>query len=222
MTKLTDKQKKAVWIVAGILVVIHYAPSLITSFMRQRAAAHFVQAKPSPAFRAPDRAPQIAPPPPAPVPPSPEQVTEQQLAGLVGIWGGNMPVPTVGFCQIRLEVKHGADKSSFTGYSTMSCADVQRFRPGQRSNMQNVNNAVMDATPVSAILSGAIKSGSIELKQDKAIGANRLGCNLTEASLTPFTEFMAVSWKEGPANWKEHPDSACGGGDVVMHRVKTF
>src|SRR5882724_3491266 len=201
MKQLTDKQKKALWIAAGVLVLIHYAPTILNTIRQQSAAYRYAHSKPSPGIPAPDRASSTPTPPPAPPAPSvPPDVA--QLSALVGIWGGSMPVPNVGICEIRLELKPGTEKPGFTGYSTMSCTNVQRFRPGQKSNSQNANAALLDATPVSAILSGEILKGSIELNQDKAIGANHAGCNIVWVSLTPFSEQMAMNWQEGPANWK--------------------
>ena len=124
-------------------------------------------------------------------------------------------VQNLGMCDIRLELKPGDEKPGFIGYSTISCANLLRFRPGQTTNPQNVGDWMLDAKPVSAILRGEIKNDSIELVQERAVGTNRSGCNITEISAAPFTEFMAIKWTEGPA-------SSCGGGDVVMHRVKTY
>jgi hypothetical protein len=218
MKQLTDKQKKALWIVAGALVLIHYAPTILNTVRQQSAAYRLAHQKPSPGIPAADIVSSTPAPPPAPAAPIvPPDVA--QLSKLVGIWGGSMPVPNVGICEIRLALKPGTDKPGFTGYSTMSCANVGRFRPGQRSNPQNANAALLDATPVSAILSGEIVNGSIELHQDKSFGANREGCNIVGISLVPFEEQMGMTWQLGPSNWKENPVSACEGGQVTMHRV---
>jgi hypothetical protein len=127
----------------------------------------------------------------------------------------SVPRPNLGMCNLRLELKPGEEKPGFIGYSTISCANLLRFRPGQTNNPLNVGDWMLDAKPVSAILRGEIKNDSIELVQERAVGTNRSGCNITEISASPFTEFMAITWKEGPA-------SSCSGGDVVMHRVKTY
>jgi hypothetical protein len=221
MKQLTDKQKKALWIVASALVLIHYAPTILNTIRQQSAAYRLAHQKPQAGISDADRVPSTPAPPPAPAAPSvPPDVA--QLSALVGIWGGSMPVPNVGICEIRLELKPGTEKPGFTGYSTMSCSNVQRIRPGQRSNPQNLNSALLDATPVSAILSGEIKNGSIDLQQEKAIGVNSKGCNIVSVSLVPFSEQLAMNWKEGPANWKEKPESSCEGGQVIMHRVRTL
>lgn len=137
---LTDKQKKMLWIAAVLLVAIHYAPGIFNRVRQQSAAYHAGQGKPSPVITAPDRASSTptavvaAPPPP---PPSPEEVMQIQIAETVGpssIWGGMVPRPNLGPCQLKVELTAGADKGSYTGDSTLSCANLKPFRPGQRSN----------------------------------------------------------------------------------------
>jgi hypothetical protein len=212
--KLTDKQLKALWIAGGVLTVVHFVPNVVNAVRQQSAAYRYAHAKPSPAIPAAARVSPTPAAPPAPAAPSvPPEVAA--LSKLVGIWGATIPRPNLGMCDIRLELKPGEDKPGFIGYSTISCANLFRFRPGQTTNTNNVGDWMLDAKPVSAILRGEIKNDSIEFVQEKAVGTNRSGCNITEISASPFTEFMAITWKEGPA-------SSCGGGDVVMHRLKTF
>jgi hypothetical protein len=192
--------------------------STVRAMGSRKPSPVIVRTAPRPVAPAPPVVVPVAPPAPA----LPPDVVE--LNKLVGIWGGSVPAEGAGggLCEIRLEVKPGEEKPGFIGYSTISCARVPQFRPGQRSSPNRLGDWMQKAKPVSAILNGEIKNGSIELVQEKAIGSNESGCNIVSASLTPFTELMAVSWKSGPANWKEQPQSACGGGDVVMHRVKTY
>jgi hypothetical protein len=204
---MTDKQKKALWIAGAVLIAIHYAPTILNTVRQQHAADRFAHggASSTPVT-----------PPPAPVPPpTPEEVQTAQLEKLAGtVWGGTAPVPSIGFCEIRLEIKTAEGKPGFTGYSTMSCNNVLRFRPGQRSNPQNAKGDMAAMLPVSAILSGEIKGNAVELNhQEQAIGA-RDGCNIESARLVPFGDSnMAVTWTEGPL-------PSCTGGQVVMHKVR--
>jgi hypothetical protein len=218
---LTDKQKKALMVAGAVLGIIHYAPSIVSSVRERSAAYRAAHEKPSP-ITAPARASSAPPPPVVAAPPhSPEEVRAEQLSKLAGaVWSGSLPVSGVGICEIRLELKSGTEKPGFTGFSTMSCANVQRFRPGQRSNAQNTNKAILDATPVSAVLSGVIENGSIELHRDTAYGADSAGCNVIGFSLSPFAEQMGAKWKEGLSDWKENPRSVCPAGEVIMHRVR--
>jgi hypothetical protein len=120
--KLTDKQRKALWIAAGVLTVVHFVPNVVNAVRQQSAAYRFAHAKPSPAVLAPDRASTRPAPPvpvasPAPAAPSvPPEVAE--LSKLVGIWGASVPRPNLGMCDIRLELKPGEEKPGFIGYST--------------------------------------------------------------------------------------------------------
>ena len=217
--KDSNAQRKLYIFVAvlGLSMGWLYFGSAARAALRSRAAR-----KPSAVVRAaapvsrpapPVAAAPVAPPPPPPAPPTPEEIQAAQLAKLAGtVWGGTVPVPSIGFCEIRLEIKAAEGKPGFTGYSTMSCKNVLRFRPGQRSNPQNASGEMAAMLPVSAILSGEIKNGKIELLQEQAIGA-REGCNITAASLVNFGDNnLAVTWKEGPL-------ASCVGGQVVMHRV---
>ena len=91
--KLTEKQKKLVWVAGGVLVAIHYAPGIVNTVRQQIAAYSFAQARPLPnpaAGRVSSAPPSPAPPPPAP---SPEEIQATQLAASVGIWGGAVPRP---------------------------------------------------------------------------------------------------------------------------------
>jgi hypothetical protein len=203
--KLTDKQKKWFWVGAIVLVLIYYGPRLINTVYQPAP----VRAKPSPAIPARTILPVV---PVAPPPPSPAQVLQAQLAKMPGIWGGGVPVPNVGICEIHLELKT-IDEKNFTGDSAMSCGNLQAFRPGQRSSLQSVNARLQEMKPVAAKFSGvADDKGAIVLHQDLSLG-DRDGCNITDLSLVPFGDSnLGVTWKEGPL-------ASCAHGQVVMHKV---
>jgi hypothetical protein len=223
---MTDKQKKMLCIAAAVLVAIHYAPGIVNRVRQQSAAYHAAQGKSSPEILPPGRA-SSTPAPSEPViataAPTPEEVQAAQLAASLGIWGGTVPRPNLGMCALRLELKPGTDNPGYLAYSTISCANLQQFRPGRRSDPKNANDAMLDSVPVNAILSGEAKNGSIELVQDKAIGYTRTGCNVIRISLTPFAEHLGATWTEGPKDWKEAGAvNDCGGGQVMLSRTKTF
>ena len=225
--KLTDKQKKTLMIAGAVLGIIHYAPSIVSSVRERSAAYRAAHEKPSP-VPAPVRASSAPPPPvvaPAPVVPTQEEMQAAQLAASVGIWGGVVPRPNLGPCQIKIELKPSTDTTSpYLAYSTLSCARLEPFRPGQRSNVGLANEAMLDAVPVNAILSGRVINGSIELLQNQAIGYTREGCNITEITLTPFAEHLGATWHEGTKDWVKDPNAPdkCGGGQVMLSRAKTF
>jgi hypothetical protein len=227
--KLTDKQKKMLWIAAALLVAIHYAPGIFNRVRQQSAAYQAGQGKPSPVITAPDRAsvtpaPVVAAPPPTP--PSPEEAAQAQIAEAVGpssIWGGTVPRPDLGPCQLKVELAAGADKGSYTGDSTLSCANLKPFRPGQRSNPGDINNAQLDAVPVNAVFTGVVKDGAIELVQTKALNFTRAGCNITRIVMTPFVGHLDATWEEGPKDWKEaNAVNHCASEHVTLSRSKNF
>ena len=118
---LTDRQKKIAWIVASILLVIHFAPGIWNS-ARQAWASRDHDArvqKPSPAHIAP-----AVPSPVAPVPPPPPAPDARFLA-LAGVWTGTAVMPDRDFCEVRLELRASQDTPVlYTGYSTMTCSPV--------------------------------------------------------------------------------------------------
>jgi hypothetical protein len=161
--------------------------------------------------------------PVAPPVSSPEEIEAAKLAGLLGNWGGTVPRPNLGMCAFKLKLEAGTEKPGFIGYSVLSCANLLQFRPGQRSNPKNANDAMLDSIPVEAILSGSAgKDGSIVLWQDKALGATRAGCNVISITLTPFEGHLQAAWKMGPVNWKESPVNNCESGQLLLSRTNTF
>lgn len=189
--------------------------------------------KPSPVVRAAAPVPVVAaaPPPPAPVvvaippvpPPSPEEVMQAQIAEAVGptsIWGGFSPRPNLGPCALKISLTAGTDKGSYSADSSMSCANLSPFRPGQRSTISGMNKAQLDAVPVNAVFSGVVKDGAIVLTQTKALNFSPEGCNLRKLVLTPFVGHLDATWEEAPED--ANAVNKCGGGHVTLSRTKTF
>ena len=112
--KLTDKQKRMLWIAAAVLIAVHYAPSIVSSVRERSAAYRAAHEKPSP-IAAPVRASSAPPPPVVAAPPaplaSPDAVMDAQVAEAVGpssIWGGFAPRPNLGPCQLKISLTAGA------------------------------------------------------------------------------------------------------------------
>jgi hypothetical protein len=228
---MTDKQKKMLWIAGAVLVAIHYAPGIVNRVRQQSAAYHAAQEKPSPEILLPGRAsstPALPEPVTATAAPTPEKAQAAQIAAVVGpssIWGALVPRPNLGPCQLKISLQKtdGADKGSYSADSTLSCANLEPFRPGQRSTIGDLNNAQLDAVPVNAVFSGVVKDGAIELVQTKALNFTRQGCNITKIILTPFVDHLDATWTEGPENWKEaNAVNHCGGEHVTLSRSKNF
>jgi hypothetical protein len=66
----------------------------------------------------------------------------------------------------------------------------------------------MALKPMSAILTGAPRNGSIEFHVDKSLGDN---CPMTALTLMPFgVRQIAIQWE----------DTFCGGGYMVLTKVR--
>jgi hypothetical protein len=224
--KLTDKQKKMLWIAGAVLVAIHYAPSIVSSVRERREAFRAAHEKPSP-VPVPVRASSAPPPPVAAAPTtalaSPNAVMDAQVAEAVGpssIWGGFVPRPNLGPCQLKISLTAGAYTGTYSADSSLSCANLSPFRPGQRSTISGMNNAQLDAVPVNAELAGVVEDGAIVLTQIKALNFTRQGCNITKIVLTPFVGHLDATWEEGPKD--TGAVNHCGGEHITLSRSKTF
>jgi hypothetical protein len=148
---------------------------------------------------------------------------QAQIAEAVGpssIWGGFAPRPNLGPCALKISLTAGADKGSYSADSSISCANLSPFRPGQRSTISGMNNAQLEAVPVNAVFSGVVKDGAIVLTQSKALNFSPEGCNLKKIVLTPFVGHLDAAWEEAPKD--ANAVNNCGGGHVTLSRTKTF
>jgi hypothetical protein len=202
MDKLTDKQKKIAGAIVAALLLIHYAPTILSA-IAQQSAAH-----------APAR---VSPPPPpvaaAPVVPA-GSANDVHLGKLAGLWSGGMLRPNHGVCSLRLELRKNQDKpGTYTGYSTMACGSSLPFLSGRVTPQTLKESMKNQMTPASAILSGGADGESIALQLEQTASDAPDGCGIASLKLTPFgDDNMAAAWEEGPAK-------SCAGGKVIMHRV---
>jgi hypothetical protein len=197
--KLTDKQRKALWIIAPVLLIIHFAPDFIAAVKRASQPTAPIHAKPSAAIAAPVQP--LLPPPPA---------IDPQFARLSGIWAGKLVKPGAVTCALRLELRPGQPQpAEFTGYTSLSCGPSFLAMPGGPASVKQFNAVLNQMTPISTIATGGVVGGSIELHLDQTIGKAD-GCHPTAFTLTPFGDnSLAVKWQE---------DSPCEGGQMLMQR----
>ena len=193
--KLTDKQRKGIWIVGALLVVLHFA----AGFVRSSSQAP-KQVKPS-AARPIDV--------PAPLPPV--HFVDPQFAMLSGSWTGRYLRASY-FCNTKLELRPNVMAADeFTAYTTMSCGptDVNVLaKNGPPGNW--VESFIKASTPVSAIFAGKIEGPSIVVHLTQAIGTEQNGCQPTSYTLTPFGDSqLAAKWDGAP----------CDEGQMVMTRA---
>ena len=65
-------------------------------------------------------------------------------------------------------------------------------------------------SPISAVLSGTAKDGTLTFTVEKTIQKSANGCALTGFTLTPFgTDQLAAEWQEG----------TCDGGQMLLKKI---
>jgi len=197
--KLTDKQKKIIWIAAMALAAIYFAPRM-TFAVRQAIVAHAQHAALTPPTAATKTAAPAAaasqPPMAAAAPDVPPD--DPRFLRLVGNWLGGGLLPDRGFCRLALELRRSKDKPGYyTGYSTLTCGPLL---PSHRKSAQqnSADNFINQMSPVSTILTGSVVDGSIRFHVDHAIGAAPDGCQVTGFTVTPFgDDQIAAIWQSG-------------------------
>src|SRR5271170_3970811 len=116
--KLTEKQRKGLWIAGVALILVHLGRGWIINLWQAR---HHPVSRPS--------ATHIAPPPIQPVAVLP--VIDPQFIHLSGIWVGKIVRPGGTTCGLRLELRPSQAKpGDFTGYSVLSCGPSFLQIPG--------------------------------------------------------------------------------------------
>lgn len=171
MKKLTEKQKKALWIVAAILVLIHFAPRIMSII--QPAGSHAAPAKPSPVRLAP-----VVPIPVAQPAATPEAAAEAKYAD--SVWMGNALTPDQIRCSIKLEIRRDDLSKKLKGYESESCLPLQPLAGGKLAK-GSVADIIRETAPVSAVLTGTPSEGGLSFTVDQTVGSNN------EADLTAFS-----------------------------------
>ncbi|HTV53591.1 MAG TPA: hypothetical protein VMI06_01610 [Terriglobia bacterium] len=201
MKQLTDKQKKAIWIVAGVLLFAHFIlPRVINLFHD----SHPAQAKPSAAHLAP------VPPPPAL---SPEEVAANKYGG---IWQGNELMPDQDRCAIKIEIRLSDDlPRRLKGFESKTCMPVQPLFGGKGARGR-VADVIRETAPVSAVLTGTSTSDGIRFTVDSLIGTPYDGCNLTGMTLTAFGQGkMQAQWQS-----QSSPQTPCPDNRMLLSKVR--
>ena len=205
MKPLTEQQKRWAWIIGAVLLVVHFAPSMLSSL---RGMAH-----PAPAVHSNVSLVRSTPvAKPAPPPLTPQQLQDAQMAKLMGVWIGSTVQPDRGSCKVRLELLKKPDVPDlFSGYSTRVCGPSFAYLDSKPTLGTMKRSVLNQMTPVSDILSGPAVNGSITLSLNQSIGKSPNGCQLTSFTLTPFGQAqLGASWTE----------DKCNGGQMVMARAR--
>jgi hypothetical protein len=199
MMKLTDQQKKWIWIAAAVLITIHFGSRYLA--MIHPVQEHAAVAKPSPLHYA--SPPPAVLPQTAPTPPSPAAIDPTQY---LGVWVGSalMPDDEQETCKIRLElVRNANDSQKLTGYESKSCIPTPILQGG-RVRKESIPQLIRETRPIEAVLTGSVEDGEIVFQVDKTISTSASRCGaLRSFSLTPFGRAgVTAEWQEGscPAN----------------------
>lgn len=223
----TPKYRTQMWIAGIILAVLYFAPS-IAGFVRQwmfyRQQTTFQTAPPVGGIQdrrrrqglpavpgAPKPMPGAAgnPQDPSTVAPGADPNTPTQSDNMLGTWQGIGPLPGNQMCTLKIEIRTNSQvPGSFSGFPVLICAP---FMPGfVRRGAAAQNTVLVPPSPVSAVLTGTAKDGSIEFTVEKTIGTTVSGCALTKLTITPFgTDQIAAQWAEG----------TCEGGQILLRRI---
>jgi hypothetical protein len=200
---MNANRKRTWWLIGGALLALYFAPSAMHSFReasgdQERIA--LAQARATAARPAPG-SPTSSVSTPTPVTPA---VPPNRL---LGVWVGQQGETNMELCRLQLEIRDKGE-AQVNGYVKMLCYPTGAYY--QKHPKINVQETFMKAmTPMAAILSGTINSGSIAFHIDKTIGTGLDGCPLSSFAVTSFgNDEVAAEWqKEG-----------CPGGQMTLSR----
>ena len=201
MQKLTDKQKKAGWIVLAILYMGHFAPNFI-AVVRQP----FSHTRPAPTVQAHYVPPVATVSPITPV--TKTAVTPDPAAlELLGRFSGQQLQSDMETCRVSLEVKPKALETGFySAYESRSCVPSFLFSHGPLTaqKLLEARNAAELALPVSTSMSGSMNDGAMTFRIDQVVGATEHHCGPRTYSISPFgTGQIMAQWEEpAPCNSK--------------------
>jgi hypothetical protein len=200
-TKLTDKQKKALLICAGLFVASYVVKWLITS--AQQAAFYQQQAiiaaqQRAAAAAAAKAQKQNAAPPAAKAKQGNPRFLLTDLTNLAGAWRGQRLLARKGMCTLNLELRNVPEKpedyKAYAQFHCMPAAGIPSLYGGRVLPKQQRDNL----NPAAMVLTGVPEEGSIHFTVDKTVVTAADDCETTDFSVTPFgTNQVAVEWREG-------------------------
>ena len=207
MKPLTDKQKKGLLIVAGVLAFIHFFLPGIVNTVRHAFThnAPAVTQKPSPLQKVP-----VSPPAP---PPSPEVIAATKYGG---VWVGSDLMPDQNRCNIRLEIRLSDDlPRKLKGYESKSCVPVQPFAGGKLSK-GSIADVIRETSPVSAVMNGTPTGEGIKFTVDSLIGTPYDGCSLVGMAISDFGQGQVQAQWQSQAS----PENPCPDNRMLLKKGK--
>jgi len=217
----THKHRRFIWLAAIAVAMYFFAPQLIgialqLMFSRPQALVHSAPVlktgNPPKALKAPGPKPAAAVTTPGTAPAANAanvSVADAALfANFSGDWQGRAALPRHRMCTLKFELRENYEpEHPYAGYSNLVCTPFWPYGPG-RARMDGAAILTASQSPMSAILSGTPRNGSIQFHVEKTLGSN---CPMTALTLTPFgAKQIAVEWE----------DTFCGGGQMILTRTR--
>ena len=207
---MDPKRKKQLIIAAAVVAGLYYFPAIMNTARRALIVRNPAYAsiekpnptKPSPAMPASANVPNTATNRLIDTPADP------RYSALLGKYMGGAILKTRE-CKGNLELSANPAKADeFTGYITLVC-----YAPFAHKEAMPLVNPVIaigtESTPASAILSGKVVNGVIQLHADKTVQTLADGCAITGISVQPFgANQLEVDWQEG----------TCQGGQLIFYK----
>jgi hypothetical protein len=168
------------WIAGLALAALYFGPR----FIPKRP----LPAPPPPPAKSPERVQR-------PVPFSSTLSLSPSLDATSGVWQGFGNVPSLGLCNLRLELRKDAlNPERISGFPVLFCVPAAS---GPALALGR-NPVLPPMTPEAAVLSGTASNGAIQFTVDKIIGRSINGCAFTSFSVTPFgADQLSAEWQEG-------------------------
>jgi hypothetical protein len=128
-------------------------------------------------------------------------------------------LPDRGSCTLKLELRPNDTQNSVKAYSSLACGHTvidEIARGHKMTSAEMTKNFMKAANPTSAILSGSIANGTIQLQAEQNFGVNAVsdGCDMASMTLTPFATNQVI------ADFKESQQGRCQGGQIVLTKIR--
>ena len=208
---MEPKRKTQLIVAASVIAGLYFSPAIMnmarhTLIVRNQGYAEQpTPSKPSPAVPMPANVPAAVANPLADTPADPA------YSAMLGKYMGGAILKTRE-CKGNLELgSNPAKPDQFTGYITIVCYAPFTHKEAMPFLSTDPVTAIgTESTPASAILSGKVVNGVIQLHADKTIQTLADGCPITGISISPFGDNqIAVDWQEG----------TCQGGQLIFHKA---
>ena len=201
------RKSKTFWIYGIVAVAIYYfAPTILRVITTPKP-----KAPPAPLVT-----PAVHPSPPVPTLPPP---LPPLIQSSLGKWQGAAALPDRGSCTLRLELRPSDTQNSVKAYSSLACGHtvIDEMAKGHKmTSAEMTKNFMKAANPTSAILSGSIANGTIQLQAEQNFGVNAVsdGCDMASITITPFATNQVI------ADFKESQQGRCQGGQIVLTKIR--